>query len=255
MFWLQEDRSGRGLDCRQVAGGNDIVEACAATGRAGNGRETSVTPPPEVAPTVLAEGLWQWTAFHPEWKNDVQSHVYEADTGNVWLFDPLLPTEPASRGELVEWLRSLGSRLAIIVLLDYHARSACEIASETGARVIAPRAYTSRISCVTTTVEPGEAIAPEVETFPSGRGAEILVWLPRVTTLIAGDVLLGGKRKPVRMCPQSWLDSKTSRAEIAKKLRPLLDLTVDRLLLAHGAPITCDATVALRDALEEASKQ
>src|SRR5438128_1127857 len=45
---------------------------------------------------MIASGLWRWTAFHPEWKEDVGC-VYYASSEAVVLIDPLVPQEAEER--------------------------------------------------------------------------------------------------------------------------------------------------------------
>ena len=47
----------------------------------------------------LAPGLWRWTAYHEEWKEDVGS-VYCETRDGVVLIDPLVPpeTKPSASG-------------------------------------------------------------------------------------------------------------------------------------------------------------
>jgi hypothetical protein len=52
--------------------------------------------------------------------------------------------------------------------------------------------------------------------------------------------------------PDAWLESewaKATREEYNEKLRPLLDLPVERLLPTHGDPVLDDAHDALRHSL------
>ena len=42
--------------------------------------------------------------------------------------------------------------------------------------------------------------------------------------------------EPLRLCPENWLEGATTK-KLVKSLLPLLDLPVERILLAHGAPV------------------
>ena len=85
------------------------------------------------------------------------------------------------------------------------------------------------------------------------RTDEVVLWLPAAKTLVAGDVLLGGKRKPLRFCPQSWLPGDVKRAELASSLTPLLKLPVELIVPAHGDPVRADAAAVLERALADAA--
>ena len=93
----------------------------------------------------IAEGLWRWTALHPNWESwpdyereprEVGCMYYEADDATV-LFDPLVPA-----GEEDHFFRHLDAdverrRLPVVILLtaDWHRRSARELAARYDARI------------------------------------------------------------------------------------------------------------------------
>jgi glyoxylase-like metal-dependent hydrolase (beta-lactamase superfamily II) len=83
----------------------------------------------------------------------------------------------------------------------------------------------------------------------SGRGAEVVLWLPARRSLVFGDVLLGAGSNRVGLCPESWLPDGTTVADLRLALRPLLELPVERLLVSHGEPVLRDGAAALRQAL------
>ena len=66
---------------------------------------------------------------------------------------------------------------------------------------------------------------------------------------MAGDILLGASAGGVRVCPDSWLGP-WSREDVRAQLRPLLDLPIERILPAHGAPVLVDGRDALAAALD-----
>ena len=76
------------------------------------------------------------------------------------------------------------------------------------------------------------------------RGAgETMVWLPEPHALIPGDRLLGDDAGGLRRCPTPGCA--TSRAacgsaELREALRPLLDLPVELVLVAHGEPVLAE---------------
>ncbi len=81
---------------------------------------------------------------------------------------------------------------------------------------------------------------------------ETIFWLPEPRTLIPGDRILGAGGGGLRLCPDSWLRSlKTpiTQAELKPRLRPLLELPVQRVLVSHGEPILRDGASALAELL------
>ena len=184
----------------------------------------------------IANGLWRWTAPHPdwsegdEWPQEVGCVYYEAPGATV-LIDPLVP-DGDDRARFYEALDRDVERRAVPVTValtcDWHERSAAEIAERYGARA--------------TGVEGLDAFEyPEIE--------ERIYWLAEHGALVSGDVLLGADAGGVRVCPDSWLGERTTPEAIREALRPLLDLPVERLLVSHGEPVLADGRAALEEAL------
>src|SRR6266567_1702742 len=93
----------------------------------------------------IADGLWRWTAPHPNWENwpehdelspDVGCVYYEADDATV-LIDPLVPGEEEERffGHLDADVERRGLPVVILLTCAWHRRSASELAERYGARV------------------------------------------------------------------------------------------------------------------------
>jgi len=81
---------------------------------------------------------------------------------------------------------------------------------------------------------------------------EIVYWLPALATLVVGDSLLGTGGH-VRVCPQSWLeDARVDRKGLATRMRDLLVLPIERLLVSHGEPVLRAGHAALGAAIDEA---
>ena len=77
----------------------------------------------------LTNGLWRWTARHPEWHpGEFGAEVagFAAKAGDTTLLiDPLLPTDPSSVLAVID--DTVGDRLAILITVPYHVRSAEEL--------------------------------------------------------------------------------------------------------------------------------
>ena len=57
----------------------------------------------------------------------------------------------------------------------------------------------------------------------------------------------------MRLCPESWLRylaSGMTLAALAKALRPLLELEIERVLVSHGEPVLSGGRAALAQALD-----
>jgi glyoxylase-like metal-dependent hydrolase (beta-lactamase superfamily II) len=193
----------------------------------------------------IAEGLWRWTARHPEWRPDADwppdvGCVYYEGPDAVVLVDPLVPTESDERERFLTALdrdvKRAGRPLAIVITVHWHQRSADELAGRFGAEVW--------------TAGAGTDPPTGVEVVLADRKDEVLVWIPEHRVLVAGDVLLGDDAGGVRLCPESWLPDGIGHAELRAVLRPLLELPIKSVLASHGEPVRSGAARALAKALD-----
>jgi glyoxylase-like metal-dependent hydrolase (beta-lactamase superfamily II) len=195
----------------------------------------------------LRPGLWRWTAFHPEWREDVGSVAYEA-ADELVLVDPQLGSDDG----LDELVAAVGKQLAVLVTVFWHTRSADVLARRHGARVLAPsggKAAVRRRAPSAEPFRPGDVLPGGVAAIPTARANEVVYWIPEHRAVVPGDVLLGAKDSGLRMCPRSWLPERRTLEELAASLRPLLDLPVTRVLVSHGEPVLRNGRAALERAL------
>ena len=206
--------------------------------------------------TRIADGLWRWSTYYGEWRDEVGSVYVEAEDAVV-LVDPLVPEEAA---EAERFWRALDTDVAragvpvhVLVTVFWHARSSAEVVRRYDGRLhVASRARAAierRTHAVTDVFRPGDRLPGGVEARPSGRATEVVFWIPAHRTLVPGDVLLGADGGGVRLCPESWLPSGVGHAGLREALRPLLDLPVERVLVSHGDPVLENGRAALARAL------
>jgi glyoxylase-like metal-dependent hydrolase (beta-lactamase superfamily II) len=183
----------------------------------------------------IAEGLWRWTAPHPEWTpeqdwdRDVGCVYYEAPDA-VCLIDPLVPAADADRfwRALDGDVERAGKPVAVVVTVHWHRRSSDEVAARYGARREPPAG---------------------VERWMIERADEEVFWLPAHRALVVGDVLLGSDGG-LRVCPVSWLgDEPDYPPGFLPSLRRLLELPIERVLVSHGEPVLASGREALARAL------
>ena len=167
----------------------------------------------------IAEGLWRWTAPHPNWENwpdhereprEVGCVYYEADDATV-LVDPLVPA-----GEEDGFFRHLDADverrgLPVVILLtgEWHRRSE-EIPIE-------------------------GADERQVAYFIRPHAALV------VSEIFSGDIdgeLLVAK-SPALKRPD----------ELEASLDRIMELPVERLLVSHGEPVLSDAKARMAEAL------
>jgi glyoxylase-like metal-dependent hydrolase (beta-lactamase superfamily II) len=213
-------------------------------------------------PTLLADGLWRWTARHPEWHpgefgREVASFAMRTDEG-LMLVDPLLPEEPGSVLDALDPL--VGDRLAIFITIPYHVRSAEPLwrrfRDRADVTIWGHSAAMKRLSDASAfrTVEPGTPLPGGARAYAIGRPRrfEMPLHLPSHRALAFGDAVVetGGE---LRIWAQGRVDEKRHRfyrERFNPTLEPLLELDVERVLVTHGAPVLSGGAAELRRALE-----
>jgi hypothetical protein len=187
----------------------------------------------------IAEGLWRWTAEHPNWENwpdhereprEVGCVYYEAGDASV-LVDPLVPT-----GEEDEFFRHLDADVArrglpVVILLtaSWHRRSADELAVRYNARI--GGALPEGIEEIA--IEGADE--RQVAYFIRPHAALVVAEIFQVD--VDGEQLVG--RSPALKRPD----------ELEASLTRLMELPVERLLVSHGEPILQDAKRHMAEAL------
>jgi glyoxylase-like metal-dependent hydrolase (beta-lactamase superfamily II) len=202
----------------------------------------------------IAPGLWRWTGWHEEWKQEVGCVYYE-QPGEICLIDPLVPPEDPDRflAALDRDVERAGGSVHVLLTIFWHARSAGEVGRRYGARLWAPSrvkaAVLRRVGAVTDPFRPGDRLPGGIEAFDGGRGGEVVYWLPEHHTLVTGDVILGEVGGGVRLCPESWLPAGKGHVELRRALQPLLALDIERIVVSHGEPVLVGGGDALRGLL------
>jgi hypothetical protein len=196
----------------------------------------------------IRPGLWRWTAQHPgwvanaapespaDWPREVGCVLCDAPDATV-LIDPLLPAEDGGfLAELDDHVRGRGLPVTILTTIKFHRRDRDALAQRYSAR-------TSR----------AKAAAPAgVEPLPIQGAGETMFWLSEPSALVSGDRLIGVVGGGLRLCPESWLrylPSGITIADLAARLRPLLDLPIESVLVSHGEPVMTGGRDALARAL------
>jgi hypothetical protein len=179
----------------------------------------------------IADGLWYWTAPHPNWRNwsrgpsepkDVGCVYYEAEDA-VTLIDPLIPAgnEKQFMGQLDTDIERLGLPVVILLSCAWHKRSADELTERYGARI-------------------GGQLPAGIDEIPI-RGADerqvAYFFRPHHALYVAEifGVDLDGK---LWIVPSPALERPD---ELDASLAEIQGLPVERLLVSHGDPIFADA--------------
>ena len=197
----------------------------------------------------IEPGLWRWTAQHP----GVAPERRPEQRGRLAAVCRLRALRRrrrhradrpagAARGErllgaLDEHVSRRGRPVAVLTTIGFHRRSRDQLAERYGA----------------TTSRAKSNLPAGVESFPIRGAGETIFWLAEHRALVPGDRIIGAAGGRLRLCPESWLRylaSGMTLAALAKALRPLLDLEIERVLVSHGEPVLSDGRAALARALD-----
>jgi hypothetical protein len=216
----------------------------------------------------LTEGLWRWTARHPEWHPgefgaEVASFAAKAngDKGaTLLLIDPLLPEDEAEASEVLDILDgAIGKRVAILISIPYHVRSSEELwrryrgDAETTIHGHPAAAKRLKNRSAFSEIEPGAPLPGGVTAHSIGkpRRYEMPFHLPSHDALVFGDAVAehGGA---LRVWAADKVDAKVERfyrERFNPTLEPLLELSFDAVLVTHGKPVMEGGKQALKKAL------
>jgi hypothetical protein len=217
----------------------------------------------------LTDGLWRWTARHPEWHPgefgaEVASFAATADGGRggtLLLIDPLLPEDEAEASEVLDTLDgALEKRVAILISIPYHVRSSEELwrryRDDAETTIHGHRAAAKRLEdrSAFSEIEPGVPLPGGVTAHSIGkpRRYEMPFHVPSHDALVFGDAVAehGGA---LRVWAADKVDAKVERfyrERFNPTLEPLLELPFDAVLVTHGKPVMKGGKQALKKALK-----
>jgi hypothetical protein len=172
---------------------------------------------------MLPDGVYHWTATHPEWEGPVSAYAID-DGERLMLIDPI--GVPDAVGAL------FGLREVVTVLTStWHERDAALL----GFPVWAPAPDRPEEQLVPATrYAIGDSLFG-MEAYPGREGQlDLVLWNERIRAVIAGDTLIDlGKGLEI---PATWLPDGVTVEQVAAGLRPLLDKPVEFVLPTHGEP-------------------
>ena len=204
----------------------------------------------------LRAGLWHWQAPHPDWTSreswpqEVSSYAID-DGERLLFFDPLAVPD--------ELLALAPEREPVIVLTaPWHERDTQALLGRLGATVFAPPPDTAQdlIDKYGVTAEQAGDGSPDLQWLRSGgenvhwyvdgdrlpigleayAGREhndLVLWSESVGAVTAGDSLVDFG---AGLALNEWLRGDVTQQQVVERLRPLLDLPVEVVCPAHGAP-------------------
>jgi glyoxylase-like metal-dependent hydrolase (beta-lactamase superfamily II) len=194
----------------------------------------------------IAPDLWYWTAPHPEWQD---AYEWPKEVGCVCcrlpqavvLIDPLLPRgEEAALWQLVD---GFARPVAVLLTAPWHQRDARMVAERYGTTVWTHEAARRRLAFTTRS----DLLPDGVETFvPDGVDeGQVAFYLPAPRALVVAELFIG-TGGGLRLCPSP---ATYDEAAFSSSLRKLLDLPIDRVLVAHGEPVLSEGRRRLAQAL------
>jgi len=181
----------------------------------------------------LQTGLWHWEAPHPDWKPgeewDQSVSSYAIDDGErLLLFDPLAPPSE------IEALAA-DRETAIVLTTPWHARDALSLAERLEAPLYVPPPDDGDPNPVEGHVfKAGDRLPVGVEVFPGMEPNDLVLWVESRRALVVGDTLID--RGSGLEFPADWANKGVPPEQILEALQPLLELPVELVLPAHGAP-------------------
>jgi len=241
------------------------------------------SPQPLLEVTRIAEGLWRWTAPHPEWTpakdrpggwgrmvgsvySEPSAESSSESSAAVAIVDPLAP--PAGSAEAGTFWAALDrdldrAGLPVVIFLGngYHARSALEVqrryAGKHGVEIHAHADSVRRLG-----FEPSRrfgqqpALAAGVDALPiEGLDAgETAFFIRRHRALVFSDAVIGAGGGRLAVAPPSWAaEGEAAAARYRERFRAslgrLVDLDPAMVLPSHGDPTLANGRGALVAAL------
>ena len=205
--------------------------------------------------TQLTDGLWRWTARHPEWHPGqwgAEVACFAVDAGDVMLLIDPLVDEPDRLDEIVD------KAVAILITIPYHARSAEALRKRYKGTIHGHPNVALRLTKTTgfKPIEAGAELPGGARAYAIGkpRRDEMPIHLPSHNALAAGDTLVTTPEGDLRLW--HWRDIvdekriRWYRERFNPTLQPLLELDLDRILVTHGEPILSYGSAALQAAVD-----
>ena len=227
--------------------------------------------------TKLADGLWRWTAPHPEWTpaadrpdgwGRMVGCVYREDPGGIVLIDPLAPPEGSEEARrfweaLDRDVAKNGKPVAILLGNHFHERHTRAFLhryrADPGSSLWAPEKTLGLLACeVAHPFQPGDLLPGGLVAYAiSGLECpgETVFYDRHHRALICADAFLGAGGGRIRVAPLSWAEKTPEgreryKDEFRASLRRLGTLDVERVIVSHGDPVLTEGHAAVLEALE-----
>ncbi len=182
-------------------------------------------------------GVFRWEAYSPAHKVELTSHAIVRD-GRLFIFDPI-PLADADRKSLLEQ----GKPAAIILTNANHERAALEWQQSLQVPICASSSAKLELPAV-------ERISPtqtewqgwRLHHLAGGAGGEIAFRWPERSLVLLGDAVVNLPTRRLELLPYKYCENP---AALRTSLRALGAEPFSNLLMAHGVPLTGDASTRL----------
>ena len=190
----------------------------------------------------LADGLWRWTASHPNAANwpdcgppvppEVGCVYYEASDAVV-LIDPLLPAgeEEEFLAHLDRDVERLGLPVSILLTAAWHERSAAILRERYRAD--------DRV--------PGSVEISPVEGAPE---EQLAYFIRPHQALVVAEIFVGDGHGGLALAPSPAL---IDPAALDRSLRTIAELPIELVLVSHGEPVLEEGRRAIELALRQSA--
>jgi hypothetical protein len=187
----------------------------------------------------LADGLWRWTAPHPDWEKwpnherearEVGCVYYEARDASV-LVDPLVPAgeEEAFFRHLDADVERRGLPVVVLLTAEWHRRSADELAARYDARI-------------------GGALPEGIDelAIEGADERQVAYFIRPHAALVVAEIFGVDVEGEPYVAPSPAL---ARPEELEASLDRIMELPIERLLVSHGEPVLEDAKSRMAEAL------
>jgi hypothetical protein len=194
----------------------------------------------------IAPGLWYWTAAHPawhaacDWPTDVGCVCYRTPEATV-LIDPLVPHEEEEA--FWEFVDGLALPVKVLLTAPWHRRDAYRVAERCRTTVWAHALAARTVDFPTRSDE----LPAGIETFVPDGDAEgqVAFYLHEHAALVVAEFFVGTE-DGLMLAPSPALHDVEA---FHRSMRTLLDLPIERVLVAHGPPVLADGRSRIAEAL------